>query len=429
MDYKNLWGIAEGRRYLAVSLAITALFVFFEWRYNLDLLSTLSNPDATSDAVDGLSQRGKLLASLGITWVFGRILITKIKPAIIGLAIFLVCSVAVYIALDQTYTRVIAGLKPEVKVEGFNLFSYRRDLLTGKLSDPDIALPKDHPVEGKILMGSFPIVLLDDRFMLPAQDIVARKAGDQSNAVLQNASRQRPAYLRQMGELNSGYQEFISGSRQAYQYRAFGGIKKFQQRSGGLSPNPNLTRPQFVDMLRSANHAKGEQLRKSEAREIGKRPDGTAVYARELPYFMDRTAYMNWFESQASQAKAAAMPTTQTVETFKGIRDINAAVFLPPMAIITSLTSALTNAVTLILMLAAIGLGAVPRFATTALWLKRLTAPVMVLIVVVIVLLMPSHVFKTGTPLFDLETVMHKEVGVAGQIWSRLSGIQAKLLN
>ena len=50
-------------------------------------------------------------------------------------------------------------------------------------------------------------------------------------------------------------------------------------------------------------------------------------------------------------------------------------------------------------------------------------------LIVVIVLLMPSHVFKQGTPLYDLETVMHKEVGIAGQIWSRLSGIQAKLLN
>ncbi|MES2978121.1 MAG: hypothetical protein V4731_06845 [Pseudomonadota bacterium] len=429
MAYKNLWGIAEGRRYLAASLAITALFVFFEWRYNLDLLDTLSNPDATPDAVDRLSQRGKLLASLGITWVFGRILITRIKPAIIGLALFLLSSTAVYIALDQTYTRVIAGLKPEVKVEGFNLFSYRHDLLTGRLSDPDIPLPEDHPVHGKILMGSFPIVLLDDRFMLPAQDIVARKADDQSKAVLENASHEWPAYLRQMSELSKGYDEFITGSRRAYQYRTAGGIKKFQQRSGGLFPDPHLTRAQFVDMLRGAHHPQGEQLRRSEAREIGKRPDGNRVYARDLPYFMDRASYMNWFEAQASKARAAAMPTTQTVESYKGIRDINAAVFLPPMAIITSLTSALTNAVTLTLMLAALGLGVTPGCSKAALWLMRLTGPLMVLIVALVVLSMPSHVFQQGTPLYDLESLMHREVGVAGQIWSRLSGIQAKLLN
>lgn len=429
MDYKNLWGITEGRRFLAMSLVITAGFVFFEGRYNIDLLNTLSNPNATSDAVDSLSQRGKLLASLGITWVFGRILITRIKPAIVGLAIFMACTAVVYIGLDQIYTRVIAGLKPEVKVEGFNLFSYRHDLLTGKLSDPDIPSPKESPVEGKILMGSFPIVLLDDRFMLPAQDIVARKADDRSNAVLQGAARQWPAYAKQMSELDSGYREYIAGSRQAYQYRKFGGIGKFQQRSGGLSPNPNLTRAGFVDMLRDAHHPKGEQLRKAEAREIGRLPDGNAMRAREVPYFMDSQAYKKWFESQANQAKAAAMPTTQTVENFKGIRDINSAVFLPPMAIITSLISALTNGVTLTLMLAAIGLAIMPRCATAALWLKRLTTPLMLLIVVAIVLLMPSHVFKPATPLYDLETVMHKEVGFAGQIWSRLSGIQAKLLN
>lgn len=429
MDYKNLWGIAEGRRFLAVSLVITALFVFFEARYNIDLLNTLSNPHATIDSVDSLSQQGKLLASLGITWVFGRMLITRIKPAIIGLAIFLACTGAVYIGLDQLYVRVIAGLKPEVKVEGFNLFSYRRDLLRGKLSDPDIPLPKEHLTDGKILMGSFPIVLLDERFMLPAQDMVAREAVDQSNQVLWSAGQQWPAYQRQMIELNNSYKEFISGSHDAEKYRRYGGIRSFEKRSGGLSPNPNLTRDQFIDMLRGASHPKSDRLRLSEARVIGKRPDGTAVLAREVPYFMDQKTYMSWFKSRANQTKAAAMPTTQTVENFKGISAINSAVFLPPMAIITSLTSALTNAVTLALMLLAIGLAAVPCLRAIVIWLKRLTTPLMILIVAAIVLLMPSHVFRINTPLYDLETTMHKEVGLAGQIWSRLSGIQAKLLN
>ena len=428
MGLPNLWGITTGQRFVALSLIITALFVYFEGRYNIDLLDTLSRPGATSDAVDALSQRGKVLASLGITWVFGRALITRIKPAALGLAMFLACCVAAYFALDHLYSRVIAGLKSEVKVEGFNLFSYRQDLLTGKLHDPDIPLPQEYPVEGRILMGSFPIVLLDDRFMLPAQDIVERKAGDRRNQVLRRAAEQWPPYARQMGELNNNYNEYIAGSRQAYQYRAFGGIKKFQQRSGGLEPNPSLTRAQFVSMIRGSGHPNGQQLRNAEAREVGRRPDGSSVYARDMPYFMDRQAYMNWFETQANQAKSAAMPTAETVEGFQGIHDINSAVFLPPMAIITSLTSALTNAVTLAVMLVAIGMGAIPRLAMVAVWVKRLATPLMVVLVAAIVLSMPSHVFRPGTPMYDLETVMHKEVGFAGQAWSRLSGIQAKLL-
>lgn len=429
MGLKNLWGATEGNRFLWLSLVITALFVVFEARYNIDLLNTLSNPDATSDEVDKLSHRGKLLASLGIAWVFGRVLITRVKPAILGLTLFMGLSIGVYIGLDFIYTKVIADLKPEVKVEGFNLFSYRMDLLTGKLSDPDIPSIKEHPVEGKILMGSFPIVLLDDRFMLPAQDIVSRKAGDKGNQVLQSASQQWPNYSRQMSDLSSGYKEFIDGSRKAVAYRAFGGVSKFQQQSGGLSPNPNLSRAQFVDMLRPSNHPRGASLRNAEAREIGKRPDGTVVYAKDLPYFMDRDTYLKWFAKEAEQAKAAAMPTTDTVETFRGITDINSAVFLPPMAIITSLSSALTNGVTLVLMVTAIGLGLIPQLQIAASWLKKLATPLMVVIVSGIVFLMPSHVFQKGTPLYDLETTMHNQIGFAGQVWSRLSGIQAKLIN
>jgi hypothetical protein len=428
VNTKNLAVSFEDGKFLYFSLAITALFVIFEAKYNIDLLNTLSNPDATSDVVDSLSQRGKILASLGITWAFGRVLITRIRPAILGLAAFFGCAILIYFGLDFTYTKVIADLPSQVKVEGFNLFSYRRDLLTGKLSDPDIPLPRENPVEGKIVMGSFPIVLLDDRFMLPAQDIVARKAIDKSNHVLHGAAAKWPSYAKQMADLNNSYEQYIKGSRQAYQYKAFGGIEKFRQRSGGLDPNPGLNRMQFIAMLRSGNHPRGKELQAAEAREIGKRVDGSVLYARDLPYFMDRHEYMRWFEIQAEQAKVAAMPTIETVETFKGIRDINSAVFLPPMAIISSLMSALTNAVTLLLMLIGIGLGAVPGCKTIGVWIKRWVVPLMFVAVTCILFLMPSHVFRAETPLYDLETLMHEKVGFAGKLWSRLSGIHAKLL-
>lgn len=426
--FRYLWGLTRDSRFWAVSLAITALFVFFEARYNLDLLNTLSNPYATRDSVDALSHRGKLLGSLGISWVFARTLITRVRPPVIGLCAFLGCAALVYAGLDQTYTRVIANLDPEVKVEGFNLFSYRRDLLTDRLFDPDIPLPKEHPVEGRILMGSFPIVLLDDRFMLPAQDIVARKAADKGNQILAAAQQQWPAYLRQMVQINRFYQEFINGSRTALMYRAFGGIQKFQQRTGGLKPNPNLTRWQFLDVLRTSSLPQAEQLRQAEAREIGRRPDGTIVHAGDVPYFMDHRSYIAWFEAQANEAKAQALPTADTVESFKDIRDINAAVFLPPMAIITSLTSAVTNGVTLVIMLIALALGLLRATRPIGIRLRKFSTPLMMAFVAIIVTAMPSHVFSKGTPLYDLETLMHTRVGFAGHLWSRLSGIQALLL-
>lgn len=425
----QLWGWIEGKRLQWIALTITLAFVWFEARYNIELLNTLSDPAATSDAVDRLSQRGKMLASLGITWAIGRSLITKIQPAAVGLGLFLVTTIAFYVGLDYTYTKVISGLKPEIKVEGFTLFNYRHDLLTGKLEDPDIPLPKNDPVLGKILMGAFPIVLLDERFMLPARDIVERKSDDKSKGVMTRAEQNWMHYNQQMRELDAGHREYISGSRQALQYRAYGGIQKFQKRSGGLNPDPNLSKAQFIEMLRSANHPRGEALRRSEAREIGKRANGGVVYARDVPYFMTKNRYLAWFESQATEAKAAALPTIETVEKFRGIVDINSAVFLPPMAIITSLTSALTNMITLVLMLASIGLTyGGGRLEAVGHTLSSFSAPLMAVVFATALYLMPSHIFREGTPMHALESKMHRDVGIAGQIWSRLSNLQAQLL-
>ena len=426
----DLWGATRGRAFTVFALLLTAGFVWLEARYNIDLLNTLSDPSSTSEAADELSQRGKLLASFGITWAVARALVTKLRPAAVGLTLFVACATALYFGLDYGYARVIAGLSPEVKIEGFNLFSYRRDLLTGRLSDPDIPLPKDHPVEGKILMGSFPIVLLDDRFMLPARDIVERKASDAAKRVLAKAMENWPAYFREMHELDAGYREFINGSRKAIQYRAFGGIDRFRSQSGGLEPNAGLTRSQFVEMLRDSQHPKGLALRSAEAREVGKRPDGSTVYARDIPYFMDRTGYLRWFESQAEQAKAAALPTAATVEQFRGIQDINSAVFLPPMAIITSLTSAVTNLIALGLMLFSIGLSALPQQGAVKVgrFLGRFAGPLTVVIFAFVLALMPSHVFTPGTPMHELESTMHAKIGFAGVVWSKLSNVQAIVL-
>lgn len=424
----DLHGITRSEHFVWLVIVVSVLFVVLEAGYNIDLLNTLSNPYADSATVGNLSQRGKLLGAFGITWALLRVLLTRIQPAAAGLAAFLAVVFVTYQALDLTYTKVISGLKPEIKVQGFNLFSYRRDILTEKLSDPDIPHPKNEPIIGKILMGAFPIVILDDRFMLPAQDIVARKAGDKSKAVMVKAENAWSEYDRNMRELTHAYGEYLQQSKKAFQYKAWGGINKFRQRSGGMEPNPSATRMQFIQTLRASKHPKGEQLRKSEERVVGKRPDGSPVYAREIPYFMEHQQYLAWFEDQAKQAKDSALPTIKSVESFKGIENVNAAVFLPPMAIITSLTSAMTNAISVLLILIVMALAATPATRGIAQGLKKSATPIMVMILATLLYVMPDHVFTKGTALYDLETTMHHEIGLAGQVWSRLSNLQKLIL-
>lgn len=368
LNFLDLWGFSKDKRFIWVVIGITALMVVLEAKYNIDLLGALSDPSVESSAASDLSQRGKLLAAFGITWALARGLLTKIRPFALGLLAFVSLSIGAYFCLDYTYTKVIAGLDPEIKVMGFNLFSYRRDLLTGKLIDPDIPLPKNEPIFGKIFMGAFPMVMLDDRFMLPAQDILERKADDKRKEVLllaekkwleysgnmrklaiahekfivgsQKASgtasfekdwseydtnmknlagahqrftdtsklalgltspeKEWSSYNANMNSLSEAYKRFIEGSNKALRY-GNRGVQEFRRQSEGLEPNPNLSKAQFVSMLKGSSHPKGAELRRAENRQIGKRPDGSAIYAREIPYFLSRTEFVRWVSTQARE--------------------------------------------------------------------------------------------------------------------------------
>lgn len=531
----DAWGLARSKAFTAVVLVITAILVLMEAKYNIDLLSTISDPSASRELVADLSQRGKLLAAFGITWAVARALLVAVRPFALGLAAFLGLACGAYYGLDAVYTYAIASLKPEVKVKGFALFSYRRDLLTEKLVDPDLPSPKSEPVIGKIFMGAFPMVLLDERYMVPVQDIVEVRADHKGKEVLAKAEKDWPRYeagmrdLRQrheafiaesrkatdpaaaegdwqkyaakMADIRSNYERYIDGSRRAAGYGARG-ARAFRERSGGLSPNPNLSLQGFVKMIRGARHPEGEKMRREESRQLGQRADGTPVHVRdmpyfmgraeflrwvgdlrresfaakelkpdpqlsreafvdmlrasdskdgakiremdatvlgrrpdgsdvtlrELPYFLDRSSYLQWFSSQAEAVKNSVLPTAETVEKFKDIQDVNSAVFLPPMAIISSLTSALTNALSLVIVLGGLALVRVSATRRAGALVLKFSGAIMIAVFAAALYLMPSHVFRPDTPLYELESQLHETVGFPGVVWSRLSNLQKLIL-
>lgn len=60
--------------------------------------------------------------------------------------------------------------------------------------------------------------------------------------------------------------------------------------------------------------------------------------------------------------------------------------------------------------------------------LMRFASPLMVMMFATILYFMPSHVFPEQSPIYDLETQLHQEVGMAGQVWSKLSNLQKFIL-
>jgi hypothetical protein len=622
-----------------VMLLVMALLVFCEYRYNLDLLNSISDPETRPEVAEALSQRGKLLAAFGITWALFRNLAFGFRNVFAGFLFLASLTFGAYVALDTLYEKVIDRLPPNIKVMGYNLLLYRHDLLTGDLEDPDIPNVKEEPVDGKIFMGAFPMVLLDERFMVPAQAYVIRRADLKVEESLHLAEEKWPQYEKSMGEIQAGYEKYIAWSKKAagdemseewgvyalqmqkldeaferyrkaldmatrkadfsgewnaynaqmnglrarhkefvdgsHKVAQYAGGKheaeaknRFRAASGGLEPNarvslaefpsllkrsshghkihsgekrviaygpdgspilageipyfldrprfeawvagraaqalrsvdlpsnrvmtreqflnwvkesptssgehlkkhearnygppeypvfgrdipyfmdrdeftrwtghktreallsydmppdPELGREGFLELLRKAKSKEGEQLRAAENRLLAALPDGTRLRVGDVPYFMDREAYLQWARDEVDRLKINLVPTEENIGEFTTINQSNAAVFVPPMAIVSSLTSALVNAISLLILLLSSALSALPATRKAGVFLGKSAVPLMLACFCALIFAMPSHVFRQGTEAWNLESRFHAEIGFAAQLWSRLSNVQ-----
>ena len=195
-----------------------------------------------------------------------------------------------------------------------------------------------------------------------------------------------------------------------------------------MPPDPQLSREGFLDLLRKAKSREGEELRAAENRLLAELPDGSRLKVGDVPYFMDRERYLQWARDEVERLKINLVPTEDNIDEFTTINQSNAAVFVPPMAIISSLTSALVNALSLLILLAASALSALPATRKAGVILGKLAIPLMLACFVALILAMPAHVFRQGTEAWNLENKFHDEVGFAARLWSRLSNVQKLFL-
>lgn len=411
----------------------TLAYVVIELRYNRSLLALFSLSNPSKEVIDRLSNEGKLLASIGITWAFGRGPIQRLRNPIAILLTSVFAVGGMYWTISSIYDHTIHNLSPSTKVDGWHLAAYRQSLLNGKLVDPDIPLPAQVGAIGSIVMTSFPLVMFDDRYMVPARDILERKATDFERHMIRQAEQRWPAYSSNMDRLNSLYQEYLQGSARAVQFGQ-AGIKEFRKRSGGMDPNPKATREMFLQKLRGSSHPEVRRLNAAESEIIwidnkGK-PTERIIYGRDIPYFMNHTQYYAWFRERAKHIRLQVLPTVETVERTEGINDINAAVFIPPMAMITSLLSVIAN-VAALLVIAVTALFALwPKswgIFHRYLWIFGPTVTITAL--VASFMLASGSIFSPGTPMHDLEKTMHHEVGWPGKLWSKAASIQLIVFN
>lgn len=417
-------------------LAITVVYLWFEVRYNRGLLELFSQAEINQKAIDDLSVEGKILASLGFVWAILRTAIARISNRLAQLAVFAMACGAVYAGLSAIYDHVIRNLSPETKVDGFHLAAYRQALIEGSVIDPDVPLPAKYGAVGSVFMVSIPLILFDDRYLVPARSILELRAKTFEDYYWKKVDVGWAKYERQMRLLRANYQQYLEGSRRVeatsaiFRSRA---REQFYRESGGMTPNSRASMNDFLTQLSRSSAPAATQYKQAHQEIVFIEREGTPnaipIRGDDLPKFMSREQFRQFFANKIKAARIELLPTPDTVEKTARINDINSSVFIPPMAMATSLLSILANASTALWIVITFPVLAIPRLSSGSLArFLHLLAPFFMLCVIVFSFVIArGFVFPERTPMRQLEQNMHLGMGTAGILWSRAAALQTWL--
>jgi hypothetical protein len=98
------------------------------------------------------------------------------------------------------------------------------------------------------------------------------------------------------------------------------------------------------------------------------------------------------------------------------------------MAIVSSLISALVNAISFLILLSASALTFIPATRKAGESINKFAIPLMLAAFAALVFAMPPHVFRPDTEAWHLESKFHERIGFVAQLWSRLSNVQKHFL-
>lgn len=414
-------------------LVITVAYLAFEIRYNRSLLELFSQADLNQKAVDELSVQGKILASLGLVWALLRGAIARVRNRIAQVAVFAAVSGAVYVGLTAVYDSVIRNLSATTKVDGFHLAAFRQAVVQGSIVDPDVPLPAKYGVIGSVFMVSIPLILFDDRYLVPARSILELRAKTIEDYYSKKVSVGWIKYDGQMQLLRANYQQYLEGSRRVDAAPAiFRGRarEQFNRESGGMNPNSRATIGDFLVQLSRSSTPAARSYRNAQQEIIFIEHEGTPhaapVHGGDLPKFMTQAQFRNFFAEKIRAARAELLPTPDTVEKTQRINDINSSVFIPPMAMATSLIAILANAFNALWIVITLLLLPISKLAEGSFQRAlHVAGPFFTLSMITLTfMLMPKYVFPERTPMRQLEQKMQLRVGAAGTLWSRAAALQ-----
>lgn len=407
-------------------LGITAAYLWAELHYNLALVGLVSNPDATKDTIAALSHTGKQLASFGLVWSFVvpglRRYLTRLP---LQLALFFACWLGMYQAVNWAYDKVLDSLSASTISNSVSLLAYRVEITSGRLKDPNVSL------DGRfdpLAMIALPVMAFDERpdgYMAYARTVMAEKV----DSMLASKGGDAASLQRSADDIRQGYQKIMRAADRMYKLYIDQSMRVagwplaedvFKERTGGLSPNPMMTRDVFFTrLLPQSSLREARQITQEWTAVRSQLPDGSVFRLSDLPPFLADAELDRLLEQKmtalSEQGRAASR---NEMEQGPESRTYATAVLVPPISMTLSLFTLMTGFGTLVY-------GAVAAFGL------RARAPILVyqlVPVLLVMLLTASSGFAPDSGMAKMEAGMTRQMTVLGPVWRKATAIEAGVL-
>ncbi|CAM8621098.1 hypothetical protein MCEMSHM24_02423 [Comamonadaceae bacterium] len=319
---------------------ITCLYIWFEARWNVMLVATIFQGDASKKEIESLVMNGRWLAAFGLTWflckgLFGRES-KSIRGLILSFAFVAGATVCTYALISHGYEKVISAV-PDRSATTFAMAA----------SERQIAIQKD---ELEPMAAVFWALKLAD----PAQKGIDQKLGEavaegRQLAIaawpeLQSKISSVPNREILLSQFDAAYEQFLAASQRSKAWtngNQQANESEFQ-RLTGMRPNAKATRGQFaaelmrspIDNYRALGHAYLSISSKYDP-VVYSTHSGVDLLASELESIQSDSDLADLVEKKI---RIAASGMNKDIK-----REAVAAVLLPPIAVALSALAVILN--------------------------------------------------------------------------------------
>lgn len=347
----------------AVLFAITAVYLWYELHWQLDLLHAMGSAKTSRDDVDWLVLEGRALAAFGLVWAIMKtrfLRSTKDSMSSMVTTFVLVGGITVlaFALIGRLYEGVIDELPADTSLHLYKVAAHRQ----WSLADD---LPADPSAKDSVAVMLWPLKMADATQAAAIEQVFDKRAEGFKEGAEAEAKKMWPEAKEKLaaaagagsGELRAKFEEyylkFINGSQQTRSIIGSWQANRsdYFESLVGIPPSPGATRTEFATALQSAKLNQLRQLGQLYLQTKGFTEDpvvhqvGDVVYhASDFTGVHNEADFARVIVKKAAGGLAARVPTVSTVKSLAEASSVVSSAVVPPISMTLSTLSILVNA-------------------------------------------------------------------------------------